>query len=104
GRRRRPRGHPAGGARMSVMTVVWAVLALLLALDARKVRARAGAIPVLAPSDEPVSADHRFIVAKGVTVDDATRRAASAHARAHGLGVLDLVPGDLGAMRVWGFL
>jgi SAM-dependent methyltransferase len=89
---------------MSVMTVVWAVLALLLALDVRKVRARSKAIPVLAPSDEPASPDHRFLVAKGVTVDDATRRAASAHARAHGLGVLDLVPGDLGAMRAWGLL
>ena len=89
---------------MSVMTVVWAVLALLLALDVRKVRARMAAIPVLAPSDDPPSPDHRFLVAKGVTVDDATRRAASAHARAHHLGVLDLVPGDLGAMRAWGLL
>jgi SAM-dependent methyltransferase len=89
---------------MSVMTVVWAVLALLLALDVRKVRARMAAIPVLAPSDEPAAPDHRFLVAKGVTVDEATRRAASAHARAHGLGVLDLVPGDLGAMRAWGLL
>ena len=58
-------------------------------------RRRLAAVPVLEPTDEPVAADHRLVTAVGVTVDDATRRAASRHARRHGLDVLDLVPADL---------
>jgi SAM-dependent methyltransferase len=83
---------------------MWAVFALLLALDVLKVRRRVAAMPVIPPSDEPVSEGHRFLLAKGVTLDEATRRAASAHARAHGIAVLDLVPGDLGTMRAWGLV
>ena len=58
-------------------------------------RRRLAAVPVLEPTDEPAAAEHRLVTAAGVTVDDATLRAASRHARRHGLDVLDLVPADL---------
>ncbi|MDQ6615260.1 MAG: class I SAM-dependent methyltransferase [Actinomycetota bacterium] len=55
-----------------------------------------------APSagDEPPPADgdeddYLVVHARGIEVDDATRRAAIAHARTEGLDVVDLVPGDL---------
>ncbi len=83
---------------------LWAVLALLFVVDALRVRGRLGAIPSLAPSEEPVSPEHVFLVAPGVTLDEATRRAASAHARANKLGVLDLVPGDPGTLAAWALL
>jgi SAM-dependent methyltransferase len=76
-------------------TVVFGGLALLWAGDALRLRRRANALCVLPPSDEPVSPSHRFLVRKGVVVDEPTRRAASAYARAEGLSVLDLVPQHL---------
>ena len=79
------------------MTYVLYVLAALLVLDALRLRGRVTALPVLAPSDEPPT--HEVIAAPGVTVSDATRRAASAYMRAHGVDVLDLVPRDLPALR-----
>ncbi len=72
-------------------------LAALLLLDAIRMRGRAGALSRLAPSDEP--ATHRIITAPGVTVDEATHRAASAFAREHGLDAIDLIPRDLPAIR-----
>ena len=79
--------------------VMWALYALALALllDALRMRGRIGALSILARSDEP--ATHRIIAAPGVTVDDATHRAASAFARAARLDVLDLVPRDVPAIR-----
>lgn len=82
----------------------WAVVALFLVVDALRVRGRVNAIPVLAASDEEVSPEHRFLVAPGVTLDEATRRAASAHARAASLGVLDLFPQDMRTLPAWGLL
>ena len=79
------------------MTYVLYALAALLVLDAIRMRGRAGAIAKLAPSDEP--ATHEVLTAPGVTIDDATLRAASAYAREHQLTVLDLVPADLPAIR-----
>lgn len=77
--------------------MIWVLipLAALFALSALRMRGRMSALAALAPSDAPVAAHHRFITAPGVTLDDATRRAASAHATAAGLEVLDLIPGDL---------
>jgi SAM-dependent methyltransferase len=77
--------------------VIWVLgaLGLLLLADALRLRARLSALAVLAPSDEPIAAEHRFLVAPGVSLDEATRRAASDHARREGLEVLDLVPLDL---------
>lgn len=81
----------------------WAIVGSLLAamwtLDALRLRARAKAFRVLTPTDEPVSPEHVFLVRPGVTLDDATRRAASAYARREGLEVLDLVPPDLATWR-----
>ncbi len=82
----------------------WAVVALFLLVDALRVRGRVNAIPVLAASDEEVSPEHLFVVAPGVTLDEATRRAASAHARAANLGVLDLFPQDMRTLPAWGLL
>jgi SAM-dependent methyltransferase len=57
--------------------------------------------PALAPTEEdgPVDPTHHFLVAEGVVLDDATRRAASAHARSAGVAVLDLVPQALNVER-----
>ena len=79
-----------------------ALLALLLLVDTLRMRARAGQLATLPPSDAP--ADHVFVTAPGVTLDDATRRAASAYARAHGIELLDLVPRDLPASRAMSLL
>ena len=77
--------------------MIWVLvpLAALFALSALRMRARLAALTTMAPSDAPVAAAHRFFTAPGVTLDDATRRAASAHALANGLEVVDLIPGDL---------
>ena len=68
-------------------------------VNARTLRRRAQALPVLVDTDEPVRDDHVFVTAAGVRLDDATRRAASAHLAAEGLEVLDLLPGDLPVER-----
>jgi SAM-dependent methyltransferase len=79
------------------MTYVLYVLAALLLLDGVRMRRRANALAVLAPSDDPAS--ERIVTASGVTLDEATRRAASAFARGNGFDVVDLVPRDLPAIR-----
>lgn len=77
------------------MTWLLYVLAALVVLDAFRLRGRAVALTVLPPSDEPIDPAHRFLTGPGVTLDEATRRAASAHARREGLTVLDVWPADL---------
>ena len=79
-------------------------VALLLAgagsvVNGLRLRRRATALHVLADTDEPVHHDHVFITVSGVTLDEATKRAASAHLTAEGLEVLDLLPGDLPVER-----
>lgn len=86
------------------MTWISLALVVLFLADALRLRARVTALRALAPTTAPVSPDHRFFVANGVTLDDATRRAASAHARIHGLAVLDLLPANLGARRLLGLV
>jgi SAM-dependent methyltransferase len=81
--------------RRPVRAAVGPVLAAGAAGYAVLLRRRLAAFPVLEPTDEPAAVGHRLITAAGVTVDDATWRAASRHARRHGLEVLDLVPADL---------
>lgn len=81
------------------MTIVMILLAVVLVLDAMRMRGRLHRLAVLPPSDEPVAAEHRFVVAPGVVLDDATRSAASAWARAQSLDVVDLIPRDLPALR-----
>lgn len=86
--------------------MIWLALALIViwVLDGVRLRARLARLPVLPPADEPVDDGHRFITAPGVALDEATRRAASAWARAEGLEVVDLVPGDLDTERLLGVL
>jgi SAM-dependent methyltransferase len=86
------------------MIWVCAGLAALLLLDALRVRVRLASLAVLEPSGEGVSSDHRFLLAPGVVLDDQTRRAASAYARAHGLALLDLLPRDLPVANAMGIL
>ncbi|HUJ57470.1 MAG TPA: class I SAM-dependent methyltransferase [Kofleriaceae bacterium] len=80
---------------------MYAIIALLL-VDALRMRGRAGGLPVLHPSDQPPT--HQVIAAPGVTVGDATLRAASAYMRTNQLDVLDLVPRDLPAIRAMSLL
>ncbi len=76
------------------------VLALIgFVLNGLRLRARAGALPVLPPSADPVRLQHRFISADGVDLDCDTRRAASAYAEFAGLEVVDLVPAGLATGR-----
>jgi len=71
-----------------------------VALNTVRLRRRLSALAVIEPADGPVGDDHVFLLAAGVHVDDAQRRAASAHAASHGLDVLDLVPEHLTADRL----
>src|SRR5262245_60471190 len=85
------------------MTYVLAGLIALIVLHALGQRARLASLVELPPSDAAPSPAHRFGCAPGVTLDDATRRAASAWATREGLDVVDLVPAALPALRATGF-
>ena len=89
---------------MTAGAVLGAALATLWALDGFRLRGRAAALAKLDPSDEPVSADHRFVMRSGAVVDDATQRAASSFARENGLRALDLVSPSLPSWRALLFL
>ncbi|MEZ4402983.1 MAG: class I SAM-dependent methyltransferase [Kofleriaceae bacterium] len=77
--------------------MIWILVPLcaLFVLAAVRMRGRLASLDALPPSDQPVAADHRFITGPGVTLDEATRRAASAWATANRKDVVDLIPGDL---------
>jgi SAM-dependent methyltransferase len=79
---------------------LWPTLTAAILADSLNMRRRVEALDVLVPSDEPVAPSHRIVTAAGVAVDDATARAASAHAAREGLGALDLIPGDLPVERL----
>ena len=76
------------------MRWLWPTLTAALVADALQLRGRIEKVHVLEPSDAPVAPTHRLVTAAGVVVDDATARAASVHALAEGLDVVDLVPAD----------
>jgi len=80
--------------------IIGGALAALGILDSLGKRGRANALRVLEPTDANVAAEHVFVVRPGVSLNEATRRAASAFARAHGLLVLDLVSPKLASWRV----
>jgi hypothetical protein len=82
-----------------VIAALMIALAALLVLDGARLRGRLSKLRVLAPSSEPVAAEHLFVVAPGVELADETRRAASAYAREHGIDVVDLIPRDLPTIR-----
>jgi SAM-dependent methyltransferase len=79
----------------TALSWIWTALLLILAANAGQLRQRARALRALQPSGEPVDAEHVFLIADGVELSESTRRAASAHARANRLQVLDLIPADL---------
>ncbi|MFD5731825.1 methyltransferase domain-containing protein [Streptomyces sioyaensis] len=86
----------------------WVAAAAVTALGAGTVRARRrlAALPVLdlAPHDPAPLLGWQLITAPGVTADEATLRAAVAHAVREGLQVLDLVPAQLDAESTLGLL
>jgi len=83
---------------------IWALLTLGIVVNGLRLRDRLARIPALAPEPggdgggDGDAQPERFalVTAAGVTVDDDTLRAATAHARREGLDVLDLVPVALG--------
>ena len=60
-----------------------------------RLRRNAKGFSSLRPATAPVGESHCFVTAAGVELDEQTRRAASAFARANDLEVVDLVPADL---------
>lgn len=88
----------------------WAAIVALVGLTAGTVRARRRlrALPVLEPASPthtaPTPGRWHLISARGVEVDDATVRAAVAHAERTGLQVLDLVPARLDTERALSLL
>ena len=81
--------------------MIWLLylVAALFLLDALRMRGRVNALRILDAADTAASTTYQVIAAPGVTVSDATRRAACAYAAAHNVDVLDLVPRDLPALR-----
>jgi SAM-dependent methyltransferase len=86
----------------------WILLAGLFLADAWRLRARAralavataaletdGGTPTTAAESGTADLEYACLTARGVDVDGPTLQAACRYARAHGLDVLDLVPGDL---------
>ncbi|GGV87914.1 class I SAM-dependent methyltransferase [Streptomyces nigrescens] len=89
----------------------WAAAVAVTALGAGTVRARRrlAALPVLDPAGpydpaRPPLPGWQLITAPGVVADEATLRAAVAHATREGLRVVDLVPAHLDAESVLGLL
>lgn len=78
--------------------ILWVLLAILWGGDALRMRGRARALARLEPSDADPTG-FSVVASPGCSVDDATLRAAAAHARREGLEALDLVPADLPAWR-----
>jgi SAM-dependent methyltransferase len=72
---------------------------MVLLANGARLRGRLAHLRTLAPSSEPVDPMYHFLVGEGVALDEATRSAASAHARSEGVAVLDLVPEDLTVER-----
>jgi SAM-dependent methyltransferase len=86
-----------------ILTIVFALFALLWLADAFRLRGRLTRLPVLARSS-PAAADEPeddFVVASvpGVSVAPGTLRAAAAHARKAGLDIVDLVPPAISTWR-----
>ncbi|MGH8899078.1 MAG: class I SAM-dependent methyltransferase, partial [Egibacteraceae bacterium] len=92
------RGTGAGWWRRAGRVVSVGVLAGL-AVDTARLRRRAGRLRTLVDGPSPPGGGHRLLEAAGVRVDQATLNAARAHAHAHGLAALDLVPHDLPAAQ-----
>lgn len=96
-RRRWPRGRSTVRGRL--IPWAWIGLAAVFLANGARLRGRLQGLAAVAPTDGPIDLTHHFLVAEGVVLDQATRRAASAHAWLTGVAVLDLVPGDLTVER-----
>lgn len=81
---------------------LWYVVAVVWVLDARRMRNRLKQIPVLEPSQRPPAQEHVFLAAPEVELSELVRRAASAHAQAAKIELLDLIPADLPALQSLG--
>lgn len=66
-----------------------------LLVNGVRLRGRLRRLDRLPASGRPVDPDHEFLMARGVRLSEAGRRAASNHASRERLDVLDLVPEDL---------
>jgi SAM-dependent methyltransferase len=75
----------------------WLPIAMSLGpmLNGVRLRGRLRRLDTLPASGRPVDARHVFLLARGVRMSEAARRAASYHASSARLDVLDLVPADL---------
>ena len=82
--------------------IFW-ILVLLLVLGALRLRGRVGHYALLPDTERDVHESHVFLTAQGVELSAATRRAASAYARAAGLDLLHLVPGNWSVNEWMGF-
>ncbi|WP_232835390.1 class I SAM-dependent methyltransferase [Actinocorallia populi] len=78
-------------------TSIWFVLpvGLCMVLNALRLRRRLLGLRRLPASVPDGARGYGLLTAAGVEVPDGVRRAAEAHAREHGLGMLDLLPRDL---------
>ena len=86
------------------MTTLALVLTVIFLLGGLRLRGRLAKLAVLPPGGElePPHPDHIFLTAPGVELDEATRRSASRWARAAGVEVLDLIPGDFPPLELLG--
>jgi SAM-dependent methyltransferase len=92
------------------MSVLFAALAVLMLLDALRLRGRAKALATIPPASaaseasDADDADYEALVSPAVRLEPAVRGAAAAYARREGLAALDLVPTGLFALDALGFL
>ena len=81
--------------------LIWGLLAVVLASDARRISGRLRAVPRLGCDAAPEDERLQWVVAPGVTVPPETAAAARAHMKANGLAALELLPGRLSLATLW---
>jgi len=82
---------------MSFWIFLASFMALVWVLDGLRLRRRAQGLSILTQADQEPEADIHFITRPGATLDEATRRAAAAFAKAESLHALILLPGNMPA-------
>ena len=81
--------------------ILWGLLALVLALDARRIGGRLKSIPRLRPDEAEADPTILWVLAPGVSLTESTKQAALAHMSAHKLDALDLVPARVSLATAW---